>query len=483
MLFNTFQFLVFFVVVLTVFFALPARWRHPFLLAASYYFYMCWSTGYILVIWAITLVDFAVGLLIEKSETLLSRRLLLGGSIVCNFGLLFVLKYADFFGATLNSAGSRLGLPVHIPALHLLLPVGISFHTFQAVSYTIEVYRRRVPAERDLMKYALYVAIFPQMVAGPIERPYNLLPQLDPGKRVSFERFRSGLQTALWGLFKKAVIADLFSSAVAKVYASPQRFPGPILAIATFLFSIQIYCDFSGYSDIAIGIARMMGYDLMINFRTPYFARSIAEFWQRWHISLSTWFRDYLYIPLGGNRVAAARWYVNIVIVFLISGLWHGANWTFVLWGAVHGFYLIVGAATSGLRGRLNLALGVVNWPLLHRAAQTGVTFLLATAAWVFFRANSARDAVYILRHIAGAGQFHLTDLYGLGGLFRFEWVLAALLVVVLFSVEWMIVARPPLILRLWSERVFRWSAYYACIFGIVCFGVFSQVQFIYFQF
>lgn len=246
MLFNTVQFLIFFVVVLTVFFALPVRWRHAFLLVASYYFYMCWSTGYIYVIWAITLVDFAAGLLIEKSRTILRRRLMLGVSIACNFGLLFVLKYADFFGGSINTLGGLLGLPVHIPALHLLLPVGISFHTFQAVSYTIEVYRGRVPAERSLMKYALYVAIFPQMVAGPIERPYNLLPQLVPQKRLEFDRFRSGLQTALWGLFKKAVIADLFSAAVAKIYASPQSFPGPVLAIGTCLFSIQIYCDFSG---------------------------------------------------------------------------------------------------------------------------------------------------------------------------------------------------------------------------------------------
>lgn len=227
----------------------------------------------------------------------------------------------------------------------------------------------------------------------------------------------------------------------------------------------------------------MMGYDLMINFRTPYFARTIAEFWQRWHISLSTWFRDYLYIPLGGNRVAAARWYINILIVFLVSGLWHGANWTFLLWGGLHGVYLIAGSVTSGFRERLRSLLGIANWPLLHRAWQTAVTFVLSTIAWVFFRANSPADAFYILRHFIDGAHFHLTDLYGLGGLARFEWTLAAALVVVLFAVEWMMVEKPPLVLNLWSKRPFRWAAYYAGVFGVVCFGVFSRVQFIYFQF
>ena len=482
MLFNTVQFMLFFVVVVTAFFALPARWRNPFLLVASYYFYMCWSTTYIFVIWAITLIDFVAGLLIERTDAALRRRMLLGASVLCNFGLLFVLKYANFFGGTVNAIGDRLGIPVHFSALNLLLPVGISFHTFQAVSYTVEVYRRRVPAERDLIKYALYVAFFPQMVAGPIERPYNLLPQFVPQKEPRLDRFRSGLQMALWGLFKKAAIADLVAPLVAQVYGAPRTFSGPILALATLMFSVQIYCDFSGYSDIAIGIARIMGYDLMINFRAPYFARSISEFWHRWHISLSSWFRDYLYIPLGGNRVSRMRWYVNLMIVFLVSGLWHGANWPFVLWGGLHGFYLIFGVATSSFRARLRSVIGLADRPLLHRGLQMITTFFLATVAWVFFRANSVGDALWIVRHFASVGGFHLTDIWGLG-LPRFEMTLAFVLIAALFIVEWLIVETPRVVVGWWSAWPLRWACYYACAFGIVFFGVFKHLQFIYFQF
>ena len=386
MLFNSFQFLVFFPIVVTVFFALPDRARKVFLLIASYYFYMCWRPAYIAVIWFITLLDYFAGIMIEDATEERSRRFFLGLSIVGNFGLLFVFKYFDFFGGSLSQALRPLGL-FDIPTLHFLLPIGLSFHTFQAVSYTIEVYRRRVPAEHNLLDYALYVSFFPQMVAGPIERPYHLLPQFKTPKRVEFASVRYGLELAMWGFFKKVVIADRVAALVNMVYRSPRTFSGPILTLATIFFSIQIYCDFSGYSDIAIGCARIMGFDLMTNFRQPYFSQSIEEFWHRWHISLSTWFRDYLYIPLGGNRVSTPRWCANLLVVFTVSGLWHGANWTFVAWGAVHGIFYLVGRGTARLRKSMAQMLGELSMPRLWTAWSAGSE---SRTYW----ARSSRDSV-----------------------------------------------------------------------------------------
>jgi alginate O-acetyltransferase complex protein AlgI len=315
MLFNTFQFLTLLALVLVVFFALPDRWHNPFLLIASYYFYMCWSVKYITVIWGLTLVDYFAGILIEQSSTQTRRQLFLAVSVLCNFGMLFVFKYFEFFASGLRAVMRSFNLAFTVPALHLLLPVGISFHTFQAVSYTVEIYRGKVRAERSLLKYALYVAFFPQLVAGPIERPNHLLPQFGTRKTLDVGRLRSGLEMILWGLFKKSVVADLVAEFVTTVYSKPGNFSGPILLLATLFFTFQIYCDFSGYSDMAVGIARIMGYDLVINFRQPYTSRSVAEFWQRWHISLSTWFRDYLYIPvvaigsLDSDTFLTCYWY------------------------------------------------------------------------------------------------------------------------------------------------------------------------------
>ena len=352
MLFNSFQFLFFFVVVWLLFLVTRGTTRKIILLVASYYFYMCWSTRYIFVIWGITVIDYVAGLQIEKAERPGRRRLYLGVSLFCNLSLLVLFKYFNFLTGSLRSASHLFGLQYDPPLLAIILPVGLSFHTFQAMSYTIEVYRRRVPAEKNLLEYALYVAFFPQMVAGPIERPYELLPQFHREPKVSFAGVRSGMVQALWGLFKKMVLADNVADFVRLVYDTPRHYDGAALLLATLLFSIQIYCDFSGYTDIALGIARMMGYELRINFLQPYFSRSVGEFWRRWHISLSTWFRDYVYIPLGGNRVKLSRHYLNLMITFVISGLWHGANWTFVVWGFLHGLYLIVAQATAPFAAR-----------------------------------------------------------------------------------------------------------------------------------
>lgn len=477
MIFTTFQFLVFFLVFFPLFFLVPKSWRHPLLLAASYYFYMCSIPWYITVIIAITLIDFFAGIKIEEAPGRATKRLFLLISIVCNFGLLFAFKYVGFFTNTVNAA-----FGTELPVLRFLLPLGISFHTFQAVSYTVEVFRGRVAAERNLLTYALYVAFFPQMVAGPIERPYNLLPQFHASTDLTFDNFQSGLRIALWGVFKKIVVADLLATGVATVYAAPQRFTGPILALATFFFAIQIYCDFSGYSDIAIGIARMMGYRLMINFRQPYLARSIGDFWRRWHISLSTWFRDYVYIPLGGNRVSPPRFYANVMAVFVLSGLWHGANWTFVIWGALHGLYLVFGSITEPLRSRIKALTGIRSSTRSWRVLQAIITFSLVTVAWIFFRAATVRDAFFVLSHLLSWRGFHAGDLLSIG-LPRFEMALAFAVIAIVFVVDWFIAYQPRTVMRLWMSRPVRWTCYNVCAYAIIFFGVFGHVEFIYFQF
>ncbi len=481
MLFNSFQFLFFFVLVWLLFLVTRGTARKIILLVASYYFYMCWSTRYIWVIWGITLIDYVAGLQIEKAEQPARRRLYLGISLFCNLGLLVLFKYFNFLTGSFRAASHLFGLRYDPPLLAILLPVGLSFHTFQAMSYTIEVYRRRVPAEKRLLEYALYVAFFPQMVAGPIERPYELLPQFHREPRVSWEGVRSGMVQALWGLFKKMVLADNVADFVKLIYDTPRHFNGAALLVATLLFSIQIYCDFSGYTDIALGLARMMGYELRVNFMQPYFSRSVGEFWRRWHISLSTWFRDYVYIPLGGNRVKLPRHYANLMITFVVSGLWHGANWTFVAWGFLHGMYLIAAETSAPFAARLGRMLGLDRVPRLVNCCKTVFTFSLVTLAWIFFRANTLSDAWFIAGHLLPLGKLDLL-LLKVGGFSRATAPFLLLAIVAMFVVDWWI-AHPAQVPQLWSRPVFRALAYNACIYAIVFFGYFGHRDFIYFQF
>ncbi len=345
MLFNSLQFLLFFPVVTALYFLASQRLRWVVLLAASCVFYAAFIPKYLLILAFLILVDYVAGRGIENAEGR-RRRMLLLMSLVANIGLLCVFKYLDFADQNLNALFAWAGLDWVIPQLNIILPIGLSFHTFQAMSYTIEVYRGRQKAERHLGIYALYVMFYPQLVAGPIERPYQLLHQFREHHEFDLPRVSDGLKLMLWGFFKKVVIADRIGLYVNQVYEAPTSHHGWSLIVATYFFAFQIYCDFSGYTDIAIGAAQVMGFRLMDNFNRPYFAKSIAEFWRRWHISLSSWFRDYLYFPLGGNRVPVPRWCFNISIVFLLSGLWHGASWTFVVWGALHGFYILVGRFT-----------------------------------------------------------------------------------------------------------------------------------------
>ncbi|HOD52534.1 MAG TPA: MBOAT family O-acyltransferase, partial [Candidatus Hydrogenedentes bacterium] len=344
MLFNSLQFVVFFPIVVMVYFALPFRFRWAFLLAASYYFYGCWRANYLVLLFASTILDYVAGLGIGSTNNPRVRTLFLLMSLIGNFGMLFTFKYFNFFTSNFEFLFDFYRIPK--PALQVLLPVGISFYTFQTLSYTIDVYRGEQKPERHFGYFALYVTFFPQLVAGPIERSTRLLPQFFVKHDFDYERLRSGLLIMMVGFFKKLVIADRLSIYVDEVYNNPGKYHGLPVIAATYFFAFQIFCDFAGYSDIAIGSARIMGFELMQNFRRPYFATSISDFWRRWHISLSTWMRDYLYVALGGNRVSKLKWYRNLILTFVLSGLWHGAAWTFVIWGFFHGACLVTSILT-----------------------------------------------------------------------------------------------------------------------------------------
>ncbi len=399
MLFNSFQFVFFFLAIVPLYYATPHRLRWIPLLAGSYYFYMCWNPAYILLILASTAVDYVVAGRMMKTSAPRGRLLCLLISLTVNLGLLFAFKYYNFFVSSVSEILDSLGIRYHLPESHLLLPVGISFYTFQTLSYTIDVYRGQIQPERHLGKFALYVSFFPQLVAGPIERAGRLLPQFSQRHGLNIDRIMSGLRLMLWGLFKKIVIADRLAEFVNRIYDDPTPHSAATLLLATYFFAFQIYCDFSGYSDIAIGSARVLGFDLMPNFRLPYLARSISDFWRRWHISLTTWFRDYVYIPLGGNRCGGhVAWARNVMLVFLVSGLWHGANWTFVAWGALHGAYFLIGAATRGVRETISQRLRIPT-PLATAVGML-LTFHLVVLAWIFFRARNLSDAWLIVCRI-----------------------------------------------------------------------------------
>ncbi len=335
MFFNSLHYVIFLPIVVAFYFLIPPRRRWIFLLAASYYFYMCWKMEYIVLILASTIVDYYAGLHMGRIKDKSKRRKFLVLSLISNLGLLFAFKYFNFFNESTRAAFAHFDITYNIPYFDVLLPVGISFYTFQTLSYTIDVYRGKKEPETHLGIFALYVAFFPQLVAGPIERSTHLLPQFHKVQTFSYDRTVDGLKLIIWGMFKKVVIADRVAVVADTVFNSPGNHNGAQFMIGTFFFAYQIYCDFSGYSDIAIGSARILGIDLIKNFNRPYYSKTIAEFWKRWHISLSTWFRDYLYISLGGNRAGISRWYFNLLATFLISGLWHGANWTFIIWATM----------------------------------------------------------------------------------------------------------------------------------------------------
>jgi alginate O-acetyltransferase complex protein AlgI len=476
MLFNSFQFLVFFIVVTIGYFMLPFKHRAWFLLAASCYFYMFFVPIYILILAFTIGVDYVAGIYIENASGH-RRKFFLVMSIVANVGVLCVFKYYNFFVENANIALLHMGVSA-LPFLKIMLPIGLSFHTFQAMSYTIEVYRGKQAAERNFIIYALYVMFYPQLVAGPIERPQNMLHQFKEKHDFNYSAVISGLRLILWGIFKKMVIADRLAIYVNEVYNHLPHYTGVPLILATLFFTIQIYCDFSGYSDIAIGTARIMGFTLMQNFNIPYYAQSISEFWRRWHISLSTWFRDYVYFPLGGNRVKESRLYFNLFVVFTISGLWHGAGWTFIIWGALHAFYLIMGHLNNNLRLKFNHLTGLDKNPVLLKAVAVGTTFILVSFAWIFFRANSLHDALYVVTHL-----FKYNGQLGIGSMTPLNFYFAVASIMVMETVHYFQNKGTVTLVLSKQPVIYRWGIYTFFILSIIFFGNFGIEKFIYFQF
>lgn len=378
MLFNSLQFLLFFVAFFSILFSIPHSLRKYWLFIASCYFYMVFKPVYLLILVSVILIDFIAGIRIEKSQHHKKSWLIL--SLVTNLGILIFYKYFNFILANISPALNFFNLPA-IPALEIILPIGLSFHTFQAMSYTIEVYRGNQRAEKNILHYSLYVLYFPQLVAGPIERPQHLLTQFKSPVRFNYDHFVNGLFRIAGGLFKKVVIADRLALFVDPVFQDIPASNGLSVLLATLFFTFEIYCDFSGYTDIAIGTSQLMGIKLIENFKNPYISTSFREFWTRWHISLSTWFRDYVYIPLGGNRRGVSRWIVNILIVFFLSGFWHGAGWNFVIWGLLHGLLLIIETLLQKqLKFRLPDVIKII------------FVFCCVSIAWIFFRVEHVED-------------------------------------------------------------------------------------------
>ena len=486
MLFNSFEFLLFFPIVTILFFVMPHRFRWSLLLTASCFFYMFFIPVYILILFGTIIIDYFAGIYLEKTVDPKRKKIYLICSLIANIGVLAVFKYYNFFLDNINEFSLELfDKATALRYLGIALPIGLSFHTFQAMSYTFEVYYGRQKAEKHFGIYALYVMFYPQLVAGPIERPQNILHQFHQKQSFDYQRFSSGLQMMIWGLFKKVVIADNLAGLVNTAYTNPEDHTGMTLLLTSYFFAFQIYCDFSGYSDMAIGAARVMGYDLMENFRTPYLSASIKEFWSRWHISLSSWFRDYLYIPLGGNRVGKSRWLLNLFLVFLISGIWHGANWTYVVWGALHGIFLMVAIVKDDFLEKRKINFFKKN-KLLH-VLNVFITIQLVCFAWIFFRANSIQDATTII-HKIGYGEYSIqTFIESISTLAdnpkNFSRILFIMLLMGIFYVIDPFVDKIIKGKILLSKPYMKYLLYSFMVASIILFGFFGEVSFIYFQF
>lgn len=486
MLFNSWQYLGFYPIVVLIYFIVPKKIKNIWLLAASYYFYMGWNAKYIVLLFFTTVVTYTGALIIEKYR----KNWILLVTIGVNLSVLFYFKYVQFAWDNLWHICNRLGIPFDEHQFDIILPVGISFFTFQAIGYTIDVYRKETYAERNFLRYALFVSFFPQLVAGPIERSKNLLRQLNKTYSYSYDRMREGLLLILWGFFLKLVIADRAAIFVDNVFADTKKYAGLYIVVAVVIFAFQIYCDFYGYSSIAMGSAKIIGLDLMDNFNAPYFSKSVAEFWRRWHISLSTWFRDYLYIPLGGSRKGKVRNYLNLMIVFLASGLWHGSAWTYVTWGGLNGVYQVIAKLTNNMRAWIRKTLCIHQERFSHRLFRTVTTFLMIDFTWFFFRLRGMRDFLPVCRNIiTGYNPWILTDdsLFQCG-LDRKNYYLLLFSIVVLMLADYckyrgIIIHQKILQQDFW----FRWIVFAGGTIFILIFGIwggnYDAKSFIYFQF
>ncbi len=480
MLFNSVHFAFFFLIAAVLLAVTPARHRWIPLLAASYYFYASWRAEHLLVLVGATLATYLAALGMSACVYPGAKKTILWVCLIVNIGTLFFFKYFNFFSRSLNEALHAWNIFADVPIVDIVLPIGISFYLFQSTGYVVDVYRGRVRPERHLGRFALFVAFWPQILAGPIGRAEQLLPQFKQAHGFDYQRVVRGLRLMLWGLFKKVVIADHLAVYVGQVYGQLETYRGFPLIFAAVFYTLQIYCDFSGYTDMARGSARIMGFELMENFSRPYFAKSMREFWQRWHISLSSWFRDYVYIPLGGRRVAPWRWYANLMITFTLSGLWHGANWTFVIWGAIHGGCLVLEYVSGGFQARLADKLFRNKNSVGHKAVQAGITLSLICLAWVFFRSDTVADAFYWIGHMVVLDPNQI----GVSIVSPSSFLLSILLILILMAVDlkerrtrlYTYLERWPLAVRWAVYTLATWAVAIATIFGV-------RQEFIYFQF
>jgi alginate O-acetyltransferase complex protein AlgI len=506
MIFNSLEFLIFFAITTTIYFIIPRRYQKYLLIASGIFFYSYFIPWHVLILITTIIFNFYSGKLIENANGK-KRKNLLVGIILINIAFLFIFKYFNFVSSNITSLSKSIGWNYSIGTLNLILPLGISFYTFKNICYDIEVYRNTIPAEKKFDIFALYILIFPELLAGPIDRPQNLLPQLRESYGFDYVRVTNGLKLMAWGFFQKWVIADRLAFLVNQVYSQPDKFNGMSFTIATFFFAIQIYCDFSAYTDIAIGAGEVLGFKFMQNFNRPYFARSISEFWSRWHISLSTWLRDYIFLPIAYSvlrklknkpflKIKPEYWSYCLatLLTMFIAGLWHGANWTFVCWGTLMGVYLVFSFVTKKPRKLFVKKIRLNRIPFLHKLLSGGITFSLVCFAWIFFRAGDMKEAVYIIRNLyTGYGVYLRTFISGHNfsnlmepfylGLNSMELYLAVIFTSVLIVVN--LIQRRNNIRKLISERplLIRWALYLLVIFIILIYGRFETRQFIYMQF
>ncbi|MCB2296266.1 MBOAT family O-acyltransferase [Clostridium tagluense] len=495
MLFNSIGFLIFFPLVTILYFLIPHKFRWVWLLITSYYFYMCWNPKYAILLGISTIITYISGLLIGKVNIIKNvhratrlKKIIVFASFASNLGILFTFKYLNFFLSSLNTVLLKFHILLTIPTFDFLLPAGISFYTFQALSYTMDVYRGDIKPVKNLGKYALFVSFFPQLVAGPIEKSKDLLYQFNEKHYFDYDRVKNGLLLMLWGFVQKVLIADRLALLVNTVYDNPKNYKGFEIIIATVFFAFQIYCDFSSYSDIARGSAEVMGFRLSKNFESPYFSKSIKEFWRRWHITLSGWFKDYLYFPLGGNRCSKLRNYFNIMVVFIASGLWHGAAINFVIWGGLHGIYQVLGDLFKPVKEKLISIFKIKTDVLAYKVFQALTTFILVDFAWIFFRSGSFTYAKITIKNMMTFNPWVFTD----GSIFKLgldekDFLISVIGIFIVLAIN-AIQSCKNLRLELAKQNlIFKWSLYLVTIISILVFGMYGPTfdvqKFIYFQF
>ncbi len=478
MLFNSVEFAIFLPIVFTLYWFVANKnykWQNLLIVISSFVFYGWWDWRFLFLMIFSASIDFFAGLKIEQSDSQKRKKFFLLLSVFTNLGILGVFKYFNFFIDNFIKTFGILGYQINKVSLEVILPLGISFYTFQALSYTIDVYKNRLPAVKDPVSYFAYISFFPQLVAGPIERATHLLPQFQKERKFDYANAADGMRQILWGLFKKIVIADNCAISVNYIFSHYEELSGSTLLLGCFFFAFQIYCDFSGYSDIAIGAARLFGFNLMRNFAYPYFSRDIAEFWRRWHISLTTWFRDYVYIPLGGSKVPGKILIRNILIIFLVSGFWHGASWTFIVWGLLNALYFLPLLIFKKHRSHLNIAAEGKLLPSPVEILQISITFLLTSFAWIFFRSASMSDAFSYISIIFSKSLFTFPEIFPTS---------LIVIIIIFLLIEWVQREKQHAlqieILKL--PRLAVWGFYLLLIIVIFLYGA-KQQEFIYFQF